>query len=229
MQAIEAMSLTLLIATAGVATTTYLAIRDHRAAIQSRRGLLNDCANALDRSTLVFGEDGFPKLSGSHKGRGARIELVLDTMTIRRLPQLWLSTTLLERRPGLPGFDVLVRHAGNEFYSLTSHFERQFDAPRGLPHEVLIRGDVNAGPLIAYLAPLLSKVLEDPRIKEVAVTERGLRIVRQAAEGKRGEHLLLRQSVFPGAKVTRSDLAALLEQLHAMSALIDEHRQAYAA
>lgn len=223
------MSLSLIIAATGAAAVSCLAARDHRAAVSARRDLLHDCAAALDRSVLTYADDGFPQLAGSHRGCGVQIQLLCDTMTMRRLPQLWLSTTLLYRNPGLPGLAILVRHCGTEFYSLTSHFPRRLDAPHGLPEEVLIRGDDAAGPLLAALVPALKSILEDRRIKEIAITERGLRIVRQAAEGKRGEHLLLRQSVFANAKVPRSDLADALDQLHAMRGAVDQLRRAHAA
>jgi hypothetical protein len=223
------MSLTLIIAAAGVATVSYLAVREHRRAIAARRGVLDDCTAVLDRSKLSHRESGFPQLVGSHRGRGVQVDLILDTLTIRRLPQLWMSTTLLDRNPGIPGFSVLVRHCGNEFYALTSRFEHRLTTPLGFPHEVVIRGDAGAEPLLARLAPTIGDILRDQRVKEVAVTERGLRIVRQAAEGKRGDHLLLRQSVFENARVPREDLAATLDQLQAMRSAIGAHIQAHAA
>lgn len=223
------MSITLLIAATGAATVSFLAVRDHRAALSARRSLLDNCAKALDRSQLTHRTDGFPQLSGSHLGRGIHVDLVLDTMTIRRLPQLWLSTTLLNRRPELPGFSILVRHCGTEFYSLVSHFEHRLNPPPGFPVEVLIRGDAGAQALLDQLAPLIAEILQDPRVKEVAVTERGLRIVRQAGEGKRGEHLLLRQSVFENAQVPREDFAAVLDQLQSMRNVVGAHGQAHAA
>ena len=223
------MTLTLLIAATGAAAFSYIEVREHRAAIAARRGLLDDCSAALDRSALTHGEAGFPKLAGSHRGRGVQVELLLDTMTIRRLPQLWLSTTLLDRHPGLPGLALLLRHCGTEFYSLTSHFPRRLDTPCELPEGVLIRGDAGADRLLAALTPVLAEILDDPRVKEIAITERGLRIVRQAAEGKRGEHLLLRQSTFENARVPSADLAGILAQLHAMRDIIGAHRRAHAA
>lgn len=223
------MSLTLLIAATGVAAVSYIAVRDHRAAIDARRGLLDRCAATLDRSALGHTEDGFPKISGSHRGRGVHAELLLDTMTMRRLPQLWLSTTLLDRNPGLPGFAILVRHCGTEFYSLLSRFERRLNAPAGFPHEVVVRGDAGAQLLLDELAGVIGGVLQDPRVKEIAVTDRGLRIVRQACEGKRGDHLLLRQSVFENAQVPREDFATVLDQLHSMRTIISARRQAHAA
>lgn len=223
------MSLTLLIAATGAATVSYMAVRDHRAANKARRCLLDDCAAVFDRAEVSHGEDGFPHLSGSHRGRWVQIQLFLDTLTIRRLPQLWLSTTLLERNPGLPGMAILVRHNGSEFYSLTSHFDERMEPPAGFPQEVLIRGEPGADALLAELAPMLSEILKDPRVKEIDITERGLRITWQACEGKRGEHLLLRQSVFVNAQVQRADVARILEQLSAMSVIVNAHQRAQAA
>jgi len=223
------MSVSLLIAAAGAAAVSYIAVRDHRAAMAARHGLLDDCVPALDRSVLTHGGDGFPLITGSHRERGVQVQLLLDTMTMRRLPQLWLSVTLLDRHPGLAGLGILVRHCGTEFYALTSHFEDRLDAPHGFPAESLVRGDPGARPLLAGLAPLLADILKDPRVKEIAITERGMRIVRQAAEGKRGEHLLLRQSVFEKAHVSRTELADLLDKLHLMRSIVRSHRQAQAA
>jgi hypothetical protein len=75
----------------------------------------------------------------------------------------------------------------------------------------------------------MSAILADMRVKEIAITDRGLRIVRQAGEGKRGEHLLLRQSVFENANVGRRDLASVLDQLQAIRAITDAYWRARAA
>jgi hypothetical protein len=118
---------------------------------------------------------------------------------------------------------------GSEFYSLTANFEHRLAPPPGFPAEALIRGDDDAGVLLAELAETLRAVLADPRVKEVAVTPRGVRILRQAGEGKRGDHLLLRQSVFENTGVPRRALAAVLEQLEAIRSVTDAHGRACAA
>lgn len=223
------MSLSLLLAAGSVAAIAAVGYRDHRAALTARRRLLDDCAGALDRAHLSFAADGFPRLEGSHRGRGVRIDLVPDTMTIRRLPQLWLSTTMLDANAGLPGLAVLVRPAGTEFYSLTSRLPLRLDAPRGFPDEVLIRGDAGAERLLADLAGPMSAILADGRVKEIAITGRGLRIVRQAAEGKRGEHLLLRQTVFESGAVPHRDLATIFDQLQAMRTVTSTYDRTHAA
>jgi transcription initiation factor TFIIIB Brf1 subunit/transcription initiation factor TFIIB len=44
---------------------------------------------------------------------------------------------------------------------------------------------------------VLHNILSDKRVKEAVITPRGVRIVRQASEGDRGAHLILRQVRFP--------------------------------
>jgi hypothetical protein len=225
------MSVSLLLAAGSVAALTFVGMRGARTARAARRAMLDDCAGALDRSQLSHGADSFPNLAGFYRGREVRVDLLCDTMTIRRLPQLWMRATLLAANPGRPGFAILVRPSGmgSEFYSLTSSFEHPLAAPPGFPTEVLIRGDDGAEALLVELADTLRAILADPHVKEVAVTPRGVRILRQAGEGKRGDHLLLRQSVFENAGVPRQDLAAVLEQLEAIRSVTDAHGRACAA
>ena len=223
------MSISLLLAAGSIAAVTYVGMRDHRAAKAARRGVLDRCAGALDDAALSHGADQFPRLTGRHHGHEVRVDLICDTMTIRRLPQLWMSTTLLDENPDLPGFAILVRPAGTEFYSLTSRFAHRLETPVGLPEEVLIRGDAGAERPLEELRATLSGILADPRVKEVAVSPRGLRIIRQAAEGKRGDHLLLRQSVFENAAVPHHDLARVLDQLQSIRAVTGASAKARAA
>lgn len=223
------MSMSALIALAAIVAVVLVSYREHRSLLAARRRLLNRCAGVLDRAQLTHGDDGFPRLAGQYEGRPVHVELIPDTMTIRRLPQLWLSVSLLDRSAGVPGLDVLVRPTGNEFYSLNTHFAHRYEPPPGFPAEVLIRGDRGAGHLLAELSELLAVILADPRVKEVAITERGLRIVRQAGEGKRGEHLLLRQALFDNANVTHADLESLLHHLEGLRAIVTTHGRARAA
>ena len=53
---------------------------------------------ARSRRSLPTAPTSFPRLTGRHRGREVRVDLLCDTMTIRRLPQLWMSTTLLDRQ-----------------------------------------------------------------------------------------------------------------------------------
>jgi len=192
----------------------WLAIRDHRKLRASRMGLLDDCMRLFDRPVLTHGGDSFPSLSGSVAGRRVDVRLISDTMTIRRLPQLWLQVTALERLSDITGVAVLVRPSGYEFYSLTTGFNHVMDTPPSFPREVLVRGENPRAELsLQKLAAPMAAILADPAVKEIAVTRQGLRIIRQAGEGRRGEYLLLRQAVFDEAAVTAAALEATLSEI----------------
>lgn len=202
-----------------------LAIWDHRRRLASRRVLLNDCAGLFEPHALRHGGDGFPRLTGRRGARNIDVRLISDTMTIRRLPQLWLQVTVLERLAGVGGLAVLVRPSGYEFYSLTETFHHVVDAPSILPREVIVRAkDAKSASLLGKLASPMAAILADPRVKEIAVTGEGLRIIIQAAEGRRGDYLLLRQAVFDDASVSPAELDSVLASIEQLRASLSPAR-----
>jgi hypothetical protein len=56
-------------------------------------------------------------------------------------------------------------------------------------------------------------LLRDPKFKEIAITPRGIRIMRQLSEGKRGDHLILRQIVFEGARLEPDELEPIIQSV----------------
>lgn len=204
----------------------WLALRDHKALRLSRVGLLDGCANVFDRCALTHDGDSFPRLSGRCGRRNVDVRLISDTMTIRRLPQLWLQVTMLDRVDVTSGLAVLVRPSGYEFYSLTTGYLHVLDTPPSFPSEVIVRSEcAGASKLLEKLTPSMARILEDPRVKEIAITPKGLRIMRQADEGRRGEYLLLRQAVFDQAAVTADALEAALAELETLRAAIEENER----
>src|SRR5438046_2062453 len=111
---VRQMTLSLTFAIIGLLATFAVAMREHVKVMASRRNLLDRCAALLSNTVIKHGGDGFPMLEGFRGRRFIRVELVPDTMTIRRLPQLWLKLTRIEVRHGLSEFSVLVRPSGTE-------------------------------------------------------------------------------------------------------------------
>ncbi|QZN99907.1 hypothetical protein [Chenggangzhangella methanolivorans] len=66
----------------------------------------------------------------------------------------------------------------------------------------------------------LAVPLADPRVKVVAVTPRGVRVVRQAAQGERGAYLLFRDAKFPRGGVPREQALAALSLAAAIARLL---------
>lgn len=224
------MYLSLTFAVIGLVTILIVAMREHAKVLASRRILLDRCTGILSEAVITHGGDGFPSLEGYHGDCFVRVELLPDTMTIRRLPQLWLKMTRIENRPGLPEFSMLTRPTGNEFYSLTHNHTRVLEPPSGVPQEILVKGGGPASQqLLNSLAPVMRRIFAEPRMKEAAVTGKGLRLVWQAGEGDRGQHLILRQSRFDNAAVAPEALAARLKDFDDLSTAIDNTRNARAA
>lgn len=196
----------------------WIGLRDRRILRARRRNLLDDCARLFDRYALTYGGDDFPVLSGRSGARNVDVRLISDTMTIRRLPQLWLQVTVLQRLPGVTALAILVRPSGYEFYSLTSGLDHVIETPATFPRELIIRAkDRKMAGFLPKMAPTLARILSDERVKEVAITSNGLRIIRQASEGRRGDYLLLRQAVFDDASVSAADLEQVFGDIDALS------------
>jgi hypothetical protein len=217
-------------AVAGLATIAIVAVREHAKAVASRRTLLDRCAPLLSDARIKHGGDGFPTLEGRHGDKFLRAELVPDSMTIRRLPQLWLKLTRIEVRPRLPEFSLLVRPSGMEFYSLTSAHTVILEPPEGIAAYAIAKGSHHTSQrMLDVSASSLRRIFSDARMKEAAVTGKGLRLVWQAAEGTRGEHLLFRQCRFESAGIDPATFVDLLDRLDELGSSLDQPRKARAA
>ncbi|WP_336490417.1 hypothetical protein [Methylobacterium nigriterrae] len=174
--------------------------RRGRAAAAARAAMLEPCAALL--AEPVHGRDraGYGTLRGRFAGLPVEVRLIPEALAFRRLPQLWLSVSV-HVSTGLPAtLDVLRRAVGAEFYA-PDELPARYPVPPGWPGETLVRGTRGAGPLLARAAAALAKILAEPRVKEVLVAPRGVRIVSQLCQGERGAYLLLRECRFPIAQV----------------------------
>jgi hypothetical protein len=208
-------ALVLLLTLAALITIALLARRDARAATMARNSILDPALSVFDKPELSFDVSGFPRIEGLLEGRAFRVALIPDTLTIRRLPQLWLAVTLKRSLPFVRGsVAVLIRPSGSDYYSLTERMSEQLPLPDGFPEECLIKGEgAGARATLDRIAPCAAALFSDPKVKELVVSNRGVRIVRQVAEGKRGEHLLLRQSVFEGARLEAQELQTVVDAI----------------
>lgn len=212
-------------AAAGICGLAGVARREHRAALAVRAGLLGQVAGLFDETELRIGADGFPSLSGRLGDRRLiTVELLADTLVTRRLPQLWLIVTLREpvERPR-PSIGALARPTGAEFYALTLDLPERIETPPGLEGAVMIRGsaDISAAQL-DRAGSALRTILADPCVKEAVVTSRGARIVRQASEGDRGAHLILRQVRFPILAVAPELVLQAIEDADRLRGALDD-------
>ncbi len=197
---------------AGLGTLYAMARRDHLREADRRARLLDRVAALLPQASTTIRRDGFPALAGRlADGRAVTIELIPDTLVHRRLPELWLIVTIEEEAPLRgPSIGGLSRPTGAEFYALVPALPRLLEMPEGVETSLLLRCSNDfIGPAAERLGRAVIRLFDDREIKEIVSTPRFTRIVRQASEGERGAHLLLRQSRFaivevPPELVTRA-------------------------
>jgi len=201
----------LIIATA-IPLLVWMALRDARAAAAARHCLLDTGLNILEAPKLSIEPSGFPKIEGTAEGRAFRVALIPDTLTFRRLPQLWLDVTLRRDLPGIrDSVAILVRPSGGDYYSMTDRLRDYLLPPAGFPDSCLVKGQgPGARALLNRIAPCAARLLLDSKIKEIDVSPRGIRVIRQFAQGARGSHLILRQSVFEGALLQADELEDMI-------------------
>ncbi|MBL0371585.1 hypothetical protein JJB09_06055 [Rhizobium sp. KVB221] len=189
----------LIFAIAACAWIVVRAMDDHRQAMRMRHRLLDEAPGLIAEPATSLAPDQFPVVCGRiEDGRRVRIELVADTMVVRRLPQLWLRVTLVEREAqARPKIGALARPTGAEYYSMV-HDMPEWITPPQTGASLLMRGDgTGTSAQAAEISLYFQQLFADPLVKEAVITPLGARIMRQAAQGDRAAHLVLRQSRFP--------------------------------
>lgn len=165
----------------------------------------------------------YPELRGIYRGMTFHIDAVVDTLTFRKLPVLWLRVSLLAPMPGTATLDILVRSHNVEFYSPSTNLPHRLEPRPGWPGDAMVRSD-DAGQLpdLAVLDRHV-EIFADPPTKELLITPKGVRIVRLLDQAKRAEYLVLRQAEFESPQVTEDALRPLLDRC------IDIHQDLTAA
>lgn len=205
---------------AAVVVGVVLLARLHRRAatraVAERSGMLDDVAGLLDDVHRSTDPAGLPCLVGTHDGHRHTVRLVVDSLTLRKLPVLWLEVTAHRSLP-LPGpLVVLRRPQGTEFFSPDHAFGHEIALPDGWPRPSrLSTTGPDRTPDPAVLDPALP-LLRDPATKEVAVGPRGARVVRLAAECEQAQYRTARRAVFGPVRVPREEVRAVVDVLAAL-------------
>lgn len=59
----------------------------------------------------------FPTLTGRYRDKPIRVDAIIDSATLRKLPSVWLQLNIVEPLPIDVTFDFLVRPLNTEFFS----------------------------------------------------------------------------------------------------------------
>ena len=191
--------------------------RDKNRFERERAGLFEDVRGLLTDAEITRAPNEYPKLRGRYRGYEVAIDAVVDHMAVRKLPSLWLRTTVLTPIPYLGTCDVMARAHNVEFYSPSGDLDHVLKLPAGWPDHLTVKTD---DPDTMAPEETLTRhipVFDDPRVKERLVTPRGVRLVRQAAQGSRAEYLVLRQALFGAVRIPREQLTAMLDAAIALA------------
>jgi hypothetical protein len=197
-----------------------LYVRDGAREKRRRGGWFVDVLPLLDSYRVVQHGTGWPVLTGRYRGVEVRLEPVLDDMAWRKLPSLWLKATILAPNPARGTLGLLVRARGGEFYSPTAEMTHCLSLPATFPSDAMLCSDcVLTAPLHAVESQI--DAFGDPRMKELVITPKGVRLVYQVAQGERADYLVLRQARFAQGKGDATLVKSLLDRANAIVAAVD--------
>ena len=156
---------------------------------------------------------GFPRMTGRRDGLAFDLQAIPDTLTFRKLPALWVLVTLPEPLPLDATLDLMARPSGNEPFTRFASLPQSLPTPPDLPKEVAVRSDdasrIPPPDLIARHADLF----DDPRVKELVLSPKGLRIVILAEEADRSRYLIFREAEMGMTPLPPDRIAPLLDRL----------------
>lgn len=187
---------------------------DARARRVARAGWL-DGIELQDRR-FALSATGFARASGHRAGLGLDLQAVPDTLTFRKLPALWLLVTLPEPLPLRQRINLMIRPTGVEPFSAFERLPYQTTLPSGFPPDAALRSEEA---LTGHEAELLQRHLalfDDPRVKELVLSPKGLRITWLAEEAERGGYLLFRESEMGRKALQPAALDPLVHALHGL-------------
>ena len=172
---------------------------------KARAGFLDLCLPLFTHPITAVAETGFARISGQYRGQMFDLQVVPDSLSLRKLPCLWLLITVAEPLPVDGTYDVMLRATGAETFSRFGEWPSQIDTPACFPEGCTIRTDA-VGPMPAAMAVGHYLSGQDKaRLKELVVAPKGLRLVWLLEEADRGRYLLYRDAEM-GSQALQADV-----------------------
>ena len=204
-----------LLAAAVVAWVFLRGARDYRAAARRRNRLRASYFTALTPRLTRTEPSGFPRVALDLQGRPFDLQAIPDSLSFRKLPCLWLLVTLTAPQPFRAETRIMARASGLEPFSTFATLPCELPLPAGFPDHCTLRTtDPAALPDLAPYAGLFN----DPKVKELTLSPKGLRLVVLAEEAPRTAYLLYREAELPSAPLDPARAQALMQALIALEA-----------
>lgn len=188
--------------------------RRHVAAVRrDRAGLFEAAAGVLAEARVQSRGLDFPVLHGSFEGRAVRVEPVVDAISLRTIPVLRLVVTVRDDLAGQRRLSVMADETGHEFYAQHRGLTRLRDP--AWPARVSVACDAtDVAPRLVDAA--VDVAAHDLSVKQVLVTDRGVRCVVRAAQSDPATYRVTRRVDLSGVRVS----AALLRSAVATTATL---------
>jgi hypothetical protein len=178
---------------------------------RQRAQFFGSCLELFQRYRVVQDDLAYPVLSGAYRDREVRLEPVVDHLAWRKLPVLWLKISVLEPNPHGAVLDFLMRPLGTEFYSPSGHLDYHLRIPESWPQDAILCSD---GPTSSVLPERVTPhmaLFDNPKMKELVVTPKGVRLVDQVCQASRPQYLVFREIRFDVDRLDAHTLQPLLE------------------
>ena len=185
--------------------------RGKRQRAAARAGIFAHCQRLLETPQLTCDRNAYPVLEGTAACQRVRVDVVLDSLALRKLPVLWLRITVLAPLPIEVVLDYLRRPLNIEFWSPGTDLPFTLPVPTGWPQHASLRASApEAAALVSALDPFREAFGADD-LKEVLVSPRGLRVVTMAAQGSRLYYGVFRRAAFDEAPLPAERLQGALQ------------------
>lgn len=192
----------------------YRLITESRLRTASRAAYLDALKPLFEGGESRLQPTGFPRMTGRREGLAFDIQAIPDMLTFRKLPALWVLVSLPEPLPLSGTIDLMTRPSGNEPFTRFAALPHSMAALPGLPAEVAIRSDGIPPP--AALVDRHAALFDEPKVKELVISPKGLRIVLLAEEADRGRFLIFREAEMGRTPISPRRIAPLLDRLAAL-------------
>ena len=203
--------------------------REARRSALERAALFADVVPAMAGTHLTDDRTGYPRLVSWIDGHSVTFAVVVDSLSLRKLPVLWLEVVHHRALPVAATVSALRRPHGADFFSPNATFAHELPAPAGWPRPVRLatRGPQTA-PAVSTL-DAMGELLDRPGSKEVALGPRGVRVVHLLAEAEQASYRLGRRAVFGAVRVRPAEVEALGRGLLALADQVGAARPTSAA
>lgn len=171
--------------------------------------IFDDCIDLLLGAKLSPQGVNFPKLRGQFAGYEVLLELVADTLAVRKVPPLWLLTTIKGNSVTKGSLDLIVRPQNNEFYSPAWQWEGHLQTPAHWPAHTMIKYQETPAN-VEILNQFVPSLFNDESTKELLVMPSALRIAHMVKQADRGEYMLMRNSVFDAIPLEKTLVKRLI-------------------